>query len=57
MVYVFLILALAVVIVIVVYLVALGLANKASETDDLLDRLEWEARHKQRITCPPEPKP
>ena len=57
MVYVFLILALAVVIVIVVYLVALGLANKASETDDLLDRLEWEARQKQRVTCTPEKKP
>ena len=57
MVYVFLILALAVVIVIVVYLGALGLANKASETDDLLDRLEWEARHKQKIVYPSERKP
>ena len=57
MIYVVLILALAAVVVVVVYSLALGLANKASKTDDLLDRLEWEARQKQRVTCPPDKKP
>jgi len=53
MVYVFLILALAA----VVYVTTLALCRAASETDDLLDRLEWEARHKQKIVYPSERKP
>lgn len=53
MIYVILILALAAVITVSI----LALCRAASETDDLLDRLEWEARQKQRVTCPPDKKP